>query len=141
MVFLDSFNFFKHSLKEIAKELNYKKYADEEYNLSPEEWNKYIQKNGLELCKLDCKILYDKMQITINNDKITYGISQASSSFNTWRNKYMPISEINLDKFNDIVEKIIKEKNKNEVHNYKINNRLSEKFFKSGYNRNILQEE
>ena len=107
LVFLDSFNFFKHSLKEIAKELGYKKYADdEEYNLSPEEWNKYIEKNGLELCKLDCKILYDKMQITINNDKITYGISQASSSFNTWRNKYMPISEINLDKFNDIVEKL-----------------------------------
>ena len=106
LVFLDSFNFFKHSLKEIAKELGYKKYADEEYNLNPEEWNKYIEKNGLELCKLDCKILYDKMQITINNDKITYGISQASSSFNTWRNKYMPISEINLDKFNDIVEKL-----------------------------------
>ena len=79
LVFLDSFNFFKHSLKEIAKELGYKKYADdEEYNLNPEAWNKYIQKNGLELCKLDCKILYDKMQITINNDKITYGISQAS---------------------------------------------------------------
>ena len=45
LVFLDSFNFFKHSLKEIAKELNYKKYADdEEYNLSPEAWNKYIEK-------------------------------------------------------------------------------------------------
>ena len=40
-----------------------------------------------------------------------------------------------------IVEKIIKEKNRNQIHNYKINNRLSEKFFKSSYNRNILQEE
>ena len=44
--------------------------------------------------------------IIINNDKITYGISQASSSFNTWRNKYMPISEINLDKFNDTKDNV-----------------------------------
>ena len=39
-----------------------------------------------------------------------------------------------------IVEKIIKEKNKYNIHDYKINNKMSEKFFKSGYNRNILQE-
>ena len=39
-----------------------------------------------------------------------------------------------------IVEKIIKEKNQNQIHNFKINNKMSEKFFKSGYNRNILQE-
>ena len=45
-----------------------------------------------------------------------------------------------IDLHIDIVEKIIKEKNQNQIHNFKINNKMSEKFFKSGYNRNILQE-
>ena len=58
-----------------------------------------IEKNNLRFD--DIKVFKTKVF------KITYDISRASSSFNTWRNKYMPISEINLDKFNDIVEKLI----------------------------------
>lgn len=105
VIFLDSFNFYKQSLGNIAQSLGLEKYAHKEYNYSGKKWNRYIDNNGIELCHKDCYILYEKMKL-VKQSSIAYGKSSASSSFREWITNYMPIEQIDLDDFNSIGEEI-----------------------------------
>lgn len=103
--FLDSFNFFKTSLHNIALDLKLEKYADNEYDLSPELWNEYIKKNGIELCNKDTYIQY-KLYEYMNNDKlISWGISGANSSFKTYLSYFLPCEITTDDYINEIAIK------------------------------------
>jgi len=103
IVFIDTTNFFKSKLKKIGESLGYKKFADEEYNLQFEAWNKYIDKNGIELCNKDCLILYKLLEEMSKEKIIKFGISTADSCFRTYKEKFMPIDFIDLDAWNLIV--------------------------------------
>ncbi len=105
IIFNDSFNYFKTSLDEIAKELGYEKYASkDDYGLEPKLWNAYIKKNGKELCNKDVFILYKLIIEMIRNDKICWGISMAQSTFKTFT-KYYLNTTIDLKDFNDVALK------------------------------------
>ena len=105
IVFLDSFNFFKESLKDIAKGLKLDKFAHEEYNYKGQKWNNYIKQKGWDLVHSDVYILYEKMK-SVKQSNVKYGISSASSSFREWKTNYMPVPIIDLDDFNFLGEKI-----------------------------------
>jgi len=87
--FLDTFNYFKMPLSEIAKTFNEKKYADNEYNYSPNIWNKYIKENGSELVKKGTEILYKFFENFINDKNLSLGITLASTSFNTFKRDFL----------------------------------------------------
>jgi hypothetical protein len=102
LTFLDSFNFFKTSLRKISENMGNKKYtSEEEYKYNPEKWNKYLEANKKELCDSDTKILYDFIVKMTENKNIIWGISGAGSSFNTFISKYLDIV-IDLKDFNQI---------------------------------------
>jgi hypothetical protein len=86
--FIDSYNYFKTSLKELGQMFNINKYANEEYKYSPDEWNKYLKENYEELVKDDVYLLYKVIEsfISFNFD---YGYSIASTAFSTWKNKFL----------------------------------------------------
>jgi hypothetical protein len=92
--FLDSFNYFKTSLRNIAKMLKLEKYADEEYMLEPLKWNEYIKNNGKELCHRDVLIEYELYKYMLSQSDIIWQISAASSSMTTFLDKFLqrPIS-------------------------------------------------
>ena len=87
--FLDSYNYFKTKLSNLALALGEKKTADEEYKLSPDAWNEYIDKNGKELVRKDTEILYRAMNKFRNNPKLAKGITIASTAFLTLRKNYL----------------------------------------------------
>jgi hypothetical protein len=92
--FLDSFNYFKTSLRKIAKMLGLEKYADEEYALEPLKWNEYIKNNGKELCHKDVLIEYELYKYMLSQSDIIWQISAASSAMATFLDKFLqrPIS-------------------------------------------------
>jgi hypothetical protein len=86
--FIDSFNYFRTSLKELAEMFNINKYANEEYKYTPSEWNKYLKENYEELVKKDVYLLYKVIDSFISFDW-NYGYSIASTAFSTWKNKFL----------------------------------------------------
>jgi len=104
--FLDSFNYFKTSLKQIAKDFGEKIYKDEDYKLSAKQWtNKIkteIENKDFSGAGQDCYLLYQLMQHMQENKNISWGLSSASSAFRTWKNEYNNY-DINVpEKMNDI---------------------------------------
>jgi len=86
--FIDSFNYFKTSLEELAKQIGKEKVNVEEYRLSPEEWNKRLLEDGEERVRRDTEILYDYFMKFLSMDFV-FGTTIASTSFRTFRSKYL----------------------------------------------------
>ena len=86
--FLDSKNYFPMSLEKLAKNFNLGKINIEEYDLDYEEWNLQLFKTGKIRVLTDTEILYKAMQSFINMG-FNYGVSLASTSFNTFKKQYL----------------------------------------------------
>ena len=86
--FLDSKNYFPMSLEKLAKNFNLGKINIEEYDLDYEEWNLQLYKTGKIRVMTDTEILYKAMQSFINMG-FNYGVSLASTSFNTFKKQYL----------------------------------------------------
>jgi hypothetical protein len=109
---IDTFNFFKTSLKNMAKDIGADKvYKEDDYSLSAEEWTEKL-KNEIDNkdfsgANQDAKILYDYIISMSSNKNILWSFSSASSSFRTWKNLFNPV-DIDLTQFNDIALKSYK---------------------------------
>ena len=106
--FIDSFNFFKQSLKEIGEKMfNEKKYfSEEEYNEKDiNVWNEHIKNNGYELAKNDSKLLY-KLMLYLKSYKLPYGVSAPSTSFKDWNMNYNKNLIIDMERFDLIANEI-----------------------------------
>ena len=96
--FLDSYNYFKTSLKQLGKTLNknnseyneeLEKINEEEYKLDWESWNKQLLVTGKQRVLRDCKILYEFFTEFIKMPNVVFGISSASTSFKTFKSKWL----------------------------------------------------
>ena len=119
--FLDSFNYFKASLKELGNTLNSKmqKINEYEYNLKWQEWNEQLKITGKQRVLQDCKILYEFFTEFIKMPDIIFGISSASTAFRTFKGKWLK-TEITLPKF--LIEPALKSYRGGRVEAYKIYN-------------------
>jgi hypothetical protein len=118
--FIDSFNFFKTKLKNLAKDISTDKvYQEYDYSLSADVWTlklrKEVENKDYSGANQDAKILYDYISNMEANKNILWGISAASSSFRTWSAKYNRY-DIDLVKFNEIALKTYKG-GRNELYN------------------------
>jgi len=86
--FIDSFNYFKTSLEDLARQIGMEKVDIEEYKLSPEEWNKRLLVDGDERVRRDTEILYNYFMKFLDMGFI-YGSTIASTSFRTFRARYL----------------------------------------------------
>lgn len=103
--FLDTFNYFKSPLSNIAVEMGLEKYATkEDYNKPIDEWNDYIHEYGRELCEKDVYILYQVLKYMDNNKKLKWGLSGAQTTFKTFLDKYLDVT-IDLTDFNELALK------------------------------------
>ena len=89
--FLDTTNFFKQSLRELADNIGLKKYADKEYNYTGNEWNNYIHKNGIKLCILDVFILYMVWHKFTDNEYFIPSLSVSQLAYKVYRKNYLPM--------------------------------------------------
>lgn len=87
--FADSMNYFRTSLQNIAKMFELSKTNTEEYSLSAEEWNKILLIDGKERVQTDTEILYKSIKEFENSPHFDLGITLASTSFNTFRKRYL----------------------------------------------------
>lgn len=86
---LDTFNYFKTSLSDLGKQIGFKKVDESEYLLSPKEWNKQLKITGEKRVKRDTEILYKYFIKFISNPDFVFGISIASTSFKTFKAKFL----------------------------------------------------
>lgn len=86
--FSDSMNYFKTSLSRLAKMFGYSKVDEEEYNLSPEEWNNQLKISGKDRVQTDTEILYTALQ-SFSNMNFNFGMTLAGTSLNTFKNQYL----------------------------------------------------
>ncbi len=87
--YADSMNYFRTKLQNIAKMFNLAKTNNDEYNLSPTEWNKVLQIDGKERVQTDTDILYKALKEFESSPYFDLGITLASTSFNTFRKRYL----------------------------------------------------
>ena len=87
--FLDTTNFFKDSLKELAENVGLYKYASKEYNYNGNEWNNYIHKNALKLCILDVFILYKVWHKFTDNAYFIPSLSVSQLAFKVFRKNFL----------------------------------------------------
>ena len=85
---MDSRNYFKTSLNNIAKMFNMNKTDITEYDLPADEWNKQLQIDGEERVKTDTEILYVALK-AFSEMPFNFGITLASTSLNTFRKNYL----------------------------------------------------
>lgn len=86
LIFLDSYQLLHGSLKSLAATFAAgEKYAsDEDYSLSPAEWNKYIRENGAALAASDAEILYNiltKFFARLERLRVPFGITLPSMAW------------------------------------------------------------
>lgn len=86
--FMDSMNYFKTSLSELAETFTMKKLKEENYSLEPKEWNIEVKKEGKQRVQIDTEILY-KAITTFRDMDFNLGITLASTSFNTFKKQYL----------------------------------------------------
>jgi len=86
--FIDSFNYFKTSLEKLGELIGMSKTNVKEYDLSPEEWNEVLEVDGKERVITDTHILYEFFHKFLSMGFV-YGISIASTSFNTFRKNFL----------------------------------------------------
>ena len=87
--FLDTTNFFKNSLKELADNVGLSKFANNEYNYDGNKWNKYIHLNALKLCILDVFILYKVWHKFTDNDYFIPSLSVSQLAFKVFRKNFL----------------------------------------------------
>ena len=86
--FLDSHNYFPMPLEKLAENFNVNKVNIEEYDLPYDKWNEQLYKTGKIRVMTDTEILYTVMQSFINMP-FNFGVSLASTSFNTFKKQYL----------------------------------------------------
>ena len=99
--FIDSMNYFKTSLSRLSNNYGVKKVNEDEYKLEPKEWNKQLLIDGKERVMKDTEILYTVLE-SFFNMPFKFGITLASTSFNTYKMNFMPTKitfPISLSKF------------------------------------------
>ena len=87
--FSDSMNYFRTKLQNIAKMFDLSKENIEEYKLSASEWNKILNIDGEKRVKTDTEILYKAVKEFELSPHFDIGITLASTSFNTFRKRYL----------------------------------------------------
>ncbi|MEM0152369.1 MAG: DNA polymerase [Thermoplasmata archaeon] len=86
--FLDTLNYFHSSLHKLAEMYNLHKEKMDEYNLEPDLWNKILRLSGKSRVQKDTELLYMVFENFLKMN-FNYGISIASTSFNTFKNKFL----------------------------------------------------
>ena len=87
--FLDSFNFFKFAVSDMAQALGKKKQS-EDYDLPPEQWNKkLIAGMGHDRVQIDTEILYEYFVRFAGMKNLTLGLSMPGTAFATFRKSYL----------------------------------------------------
>ena len=87
---LDSFNYFKTSLRELVKAVGLHKYAEiGDYQQEPEIWNYYIERFGDALVKEDTKGLYEYFKKFIEQDNIVIGVTLPDTAMRTFKKNYL----------------------------------------------------
>ncbi len=94
--FMDSMNYFNTSLSELSSLISDKKINEENYDLPPKKWNLVLKEEGKDRVQKDTEILY-KVLKNFYESKYSYGITLASTSFNTYRRDYLK-SDISFPK-------------------------------------------
>ena len=101
--FLDTFNYVKKPLKDIAEKMGMEKLDIEEYELAnknPSEWNKAIKKDGEQRAKIDTEILWKFFTQFVGDKNFIMGITMASTAFKALKGNWlkrqisMPIAHI-----------------------------------------------
>lgn len=96
--FIDTTNYWKQPLSELAKHVGMEKFATkEDYSMSVSLWNNYIHKNGLELCKIDCKILYEVVNEFSKNAHYKETFTVSKLAFTVFQNDFLK-EEISIPK-------------------------------------------
>jgi len=101
--FMDSMNYFRTSLSELSSLISKEKLNEENYNLPPDEWNNVLKKEGKDRVQKDTEILYQVLK-NFFNAGYCYGITLASTSFNTFRKYYLKKDIAFPKKFESIAE-------------------------------------
>ena len=95
IIFLDSWNYLKNSLKQLAHDLlgDFGKYfMDDNYALPPDKWNEFIKMEGIPGVQRDTEVLYNVLKQYFNflrNYKIPFGYSLPHSAFSFFRINYL----------------------------------------------------
>ena len=87
--YLDTYNYFRTSLNELAKKLGLSKTDIENYKLEWKKWNAQLEVNGEERVKTDCEILYKVFTEFLNDKDFVHGVSIASTSFKTLKQNWL----------------------------------------------------
>ena len=89
--FIDSMNYFRSSLRDLAQSFNIENKAltEEEYKLNTNEWNELLSKRMKEIVRIDTEILYKIMNQFLNDNSIIKGLTAPSSALKTFKKYYL----------------------------------------------------
>jgi len=88
--FIDSFNYFRSPLRDLAQSFGIgKALSVEEYKLDTESWNKLLKDKMKEIVRVDTEILYKIMNQFLNDDSIIKGLTAPSSALKTFKKYYL----------------------------------------------------
>jgi len=89
--FIDSMNYFRSSLRDLAQSFNIenKALSVEEYKLEANEWNELLSKRMKEIVRVDTEILYKIIDQFIKDNSIIKGLTAPSSALKTFKKYYL----------------------------------------------------
>ena len=89
--FIDSMNYFRSSLRDLAQSFNIenKALSEEEYKLDSDSWNELLNKRMKEIVRVDTEILYKIMDQFLKDDTVIKGLTAPSSALKTFRKYYL----------------------------------------------------
>jgi len=88
--FIDSMNYFKSSLRDLAQSFGIEKALSvEEYKLDTESWNKLLKDKMKEIVRVDTEILYKIMDQFIKDNTIIKGLTAPSTALKTFKKYYL----------------------------------------------------
>jgi len=88
--FIDSMNYFRSSLRDLAQSFNIEKALSvEEYKLDSESWNQLLKEKMKDIVRIDTEILYKIMNQFLNDESIIKGLTAPSSALKTFKRYYL----------------------------------------------------
>jgi len=88
--FIDSMNYFRSSLRDLAQSFGIEKALSvEEYKLDADLWNKLLKDKMKEIVRIDTEILYRIMNQFLNDNSIIKGLTAPSSALKTFKKYYL----------------------------------------------------